>query len=210
MTRQLAQLMVLHFLPMPTRALARNRSARIRAVPAEPANSLSLVATVSPADVLNHILKLHNRLLAPFSIHLEKRHRISVNEFRLLMSVGRLGSAASHEVAELTGVNTMAISRAVAVLKRQRRLEVTTDPTNRRRKTLRLTAAGRALYDQMQPTTEKVSRYLFEALRPDEILAFDRFVRTVTDRLEARDEDGRSVFLERTRPDDDSDEGLKR
>jgi DNA-binding MarR family transcriptional regulator len=119
------------------------------------------------------------------------------------MSVGRLGSAASHEVAELTGVNTMAISRAVAVLKRQRRIEVTTDPTNRRRKTLRLTAAGRALYEQMQPTTEKVSRYLFEALRPDEIMAFDRFVRTVIDKLEATDEDGKSLFLERTRPSGD-------
>lgn len=189
---------------MPTRtAVARNRSARIRAVTPKSTAPLALVSTVSPADVLNHILKLHNRLLAPFSIHLEKRHRISVNEFRLLMSIGRLGSAASHEVAELTGVNTMAISRAVAVLKRQRRLEVTTDPTNRRRKTLRLTATGRALYEQMQPTTEKVARYLFEALRPDEILAFDRFVRTVTDRLEARDDTGRSLFLDRTRPGDD-------
>lgn len=185
---------VLHFRAMPTRATAR-----------KPAAPIPFVASVSPADVLNHILKLHNRLLAPFSIHLEKRHRISVNEFRLLMSVGRLGSAASHEVAELTGVNTMAISRAVAVLKRQRRLEVTTDPTNRRRKTLRLTAAGRALYEQMQPTTEKVARYLFEALRPDEILAFDRFVRTVTDRLEARDDTGRSLFLDRTRPDADAE-----
>jgi DNA-binding MarR family transcriptional regulator len=182
---------------MPTRATAR-----------KPAAPIPFVASVSPADVLNHILKLHNRLLAPFSIHLEKRHRISVNEFRLLMSVGRLGSAASHEVADLTGVNTMAISRAVAVLKRQRRLEVTTDPTNRRRKTLRLTAAGRALYEQMQPTTEKVSRYLFEALRPDEIVAFDRFVRTVTDKLEARDDGGRSLFLERTRP-DGFDDGVK-
>jgi DNA-binding MarR family transcriptional regulator len=204
---------------MPSRAVARNRSIKVRALKAPilkssavkvsttaapPATaSLSFVASVSPVDVLNHLLKLHNRLLAPFSIHLEKRHRISLNEFRLLMTIGRLGSAASHEVAELTGENTMAISRAVAVLKRQRRLEVTTDPTNRRRKTLRLTATGRALYEQMLPTTEKVARYLFEALRPDEILAFDRFVRTVTEKLEAYDEAGRSVFLERTRPDEE-------
>jgi MarR family transcriptional regulator, lower aerobic nicotinate degradation pathway regulator len=181
--------------------MARNRAVKIRAVPSAPPAPIPFVASVSPADVLNHILKLHNRLLAPFSIHLEKRHKISLNEFRLLMSIGRLGSAASHEVAELTGVNSMAISRAVAVLRRQRRLEVTTDQSNRRRKTLRLTAAGRALYQQMLPTTEKVARYLFEALRPDEILAFDRFVRTVTEKLEAYDEAGRSLFLERTRPD---------
>jgi DNA-binding MarR family transcriptional regulator len=166
----------------------------------EPASTI--VASVSPADVLSHILKLQNRLLAPFSVHLEKRHKIGVNEFRVLMTVGRVGSLASHEVAELTGVNTMAISRAVAVLKRQRRLLVTTDSSNRRRKTLRLTPVGRTLYEQMQPTTAKVARYLFEALRPDEIVAFDRFVRTVTDKLEATDDSGRSLFLERTRPDD--------
>jgi DNA-binding MarR family transcriptional regulator len=189
---------------MPTRALARSRAVKIRAVkPApRPAASVSFIASVSPADMLNHILRLHNRLLAPFSIHLEKRHKISVNEFRLLMTVGLLGSAASHEVADLTGVNTMAISRAVAVLKKQRRLEVSTDPQNRRRKTLRLTPTGRALREQMLPTTEKVARYLFEALRPDEIMAFDRFVRTVTEKLEARDAEGRSLFLERTRPDE--------
>ncbi len=169
---------------------------------ARAARADALVAGISPTDVLIHLLKLYNRLLAPFSIHLEKRHRISINEFRALMSIGRLGTTASHELAEITGVNPMAISRAVAALRRHRRIEVDTDRTNRRRKTLRLTPAGRALYDQMLPTTEKVARYLFEALRPDEIMAFDRFVRTVTEKLEARDETGKSAFLERTRPDD--------
>lgn len=181
--------------------MARNTAVKIRALPTAPAAPATLVAGTSPAEVLRSILKLHNRLLAPFSIHLEKRHRISLNEFRLLMTLGQIGSAASHEVAELTGVNTMTVSRAVAVLKRQRRIEVTTDLNNRRRKTLRLTPIGRALCNQLQPTTEKVARYLFESLRPDEIMAFERFVRTVTERLEARDDAGRSLFLERTRPD---------
>jgi MarR family transcriptional regulator, lower aerobic nicotinate degradation pathway regulator len=157
-------------------------------------------AGVRPADMLGHVLKLYNRLLVPFSAHLEKRHKIGLNEFRMLMMIGNLGSTASHEVAELTGVNTMAISRAVALLRKHRRIEVTTDPGNRRRKVLKLTPTGRALYEQMQPTTEKVARYLFEALRPDEIMAFDRFLRTVIDKLEATDDAGKSLFLERTRP----------
>jgi DNA-binding MarR family transcriptional regulator len=180
--------------------MSRIRALKARA--AEPLADAYFVGSVSPLEVLSNLLKLQNRLLAPFSVHLEKRFRISLNEFRLLMMIGRLGTAASHEVAEITGVNTMAISRAVAVLRRQRRLDVSTDPDNRRRKILRLTASGRALYEQMVPTTEKVARYLFEALRPDEIMAFDRFVRTVTEKLEARDDEGRSLFLERTRPDD--------
>jgi MarR family transcriptional regulator, lower aerobic nicotinate degradation pathway regulator len=181
--------------------MSKNRAAAIQSVPVSHATGSTPEASVSPAEVLSHILKLHNRLMTPFSVHLEKRHKIGVNEFRVLMTVGRVGSVASHEIAEVTGVNTMAISRAVAVLKRQRRLLVTTDTSNRRRKTLRLTPVGRALYDQMQPATEKVARYLFESLRPDEIVAFDRFVRTVTEKLESRDDEGRSLFLERTRPD---------
>ena len=185
--------------------MARTRAEKSTVVALVPQSGAPFISGVSPADVLNHVLKLYNRLHAPFSIHLERRHKIGLNEFRLLMTIGRLGTTASHEVAELTGVNTMTISRAVAALRRHRRIEVTTDASNRRRKTLRLTPAGRALYEQMLPTTEKVARYLFAALRPDEIMAFDRFVRTVTEKLEASDETGRSLFLERTRPDDKSE-----
>jgi len=183
--------------------MARTRAAvKLRSVAPAPSSVTPFPSGVSPTDILGHVLKLYNRLLVPFSAHLEKRHKIGLNEFRMLMIIGRLGTTASHEVAELTGVNTMAISRAVALLRKHRRIEVTTDPDNRRRKVLKLTPSGRALYEQMLPTTEKVARYLFEALRPDEIMAFDRFVRTVIDKLEATDETGKSRFLERTRPDE--------
>lgn len=156
-----------------------------------------------PADILHHLLKLNNRLMAPFSIHLEHQYKISLNEFRLLMMIGRLGVTASHEVAEMTGVNAMSVSRAVASLKRHSRIQVTTDPKNRRRKALTLTPEGARLYRAMLPATNKVARYLFEALQPDEIAAFDRYVATLTEALEAHDEEGRSLFLERTRPDPD-------
>jgi MarR family transcriptional regulator, lower aerobic nicotinate degradation pathway regulator len=183
--------------------MARTRAAvKLRSVAPAPTTVTPFPAGVNATDILGHVLKLYNRLLVPFSEHLEKRHKIGVNEFRMLMMIGRLGTTASHEVADLTGVNTMAISRAVALLRKHRRIEVTTDPKNRRRKMLRLTPAGRALFEQMLPTTDKVARYLFEALRPDEIMAFDRFVRTMIEKLEASDDAGRSLFLERTRPDE--------
>jgi DNA-binding MarR family transcriptional regulator len=147
------------------------------------------------------LLKLNNRLLQPFSVYLEHQHKISVNEFRLLMMIGRMGVAASHELAELTGVNSMSVSRAVSALRRHGRVNVTTDPKNRRRKTLRLTTEGTRLYLRMQPATDKVARYLFDALGADEMYAFDRYLRILIEALEARDEHGRSLFLERTRPD---------
>jgi DNA-binding MarR family transcriptional regulator len=62
--------------------------------------------------MLHQLLKLTNRLMAPFSTHLAHRYKISLNEFRLLMTIGNLGRSASHELAELTGVNVMSVSRA--------------------------------------------------------------------------------------------------
>jgi MarR family transcriptional regulator, lower aerobic nicotinate degradation pathway regulator len=162
----------------------------------------TLPGGVQPSEILTRLLKLQNRLMAPFSIHVEKRHKISLNEFRMLMSIGRMGVTASHELVEQTGVNAMGVSRAIGELRRHGRVVVDVDPNNRRRKTIHLTAKGQTLYEQMLPTTEKVADYLFEALRPDEIMAFDHFVGTLTAQLEATDEHGKSQLLERTRPTD--------
>jgi DNA-binding MarR family transcriptional regulator len=167
----------------------------------------SAAGEIDPLDVLHHVLKLNARLMQPFSTHIEKRHKVGINEFRLLMLIGRLGTTASHEIAEITGVTTMSVSRAVAALHSHGRISVTPDPANRRRKMLRLTPAGERLYRQMQPSTDKVARYLFESLEPGEMLEFDRLVRTLIDSLEARDEAGRSLFIERTRPDDENRNG---
>ena len=150
---------------------------------------------------LNHLLKLHNRLMVPFATHLEKRHRITLNEFRVLMVIGELGPCASHELAVTLGVNTMAVSRAVAALSTHGRIHVAVDPQSRRRKLLRLTPEGERLFADMLPSTLRAADYLFSALAPDEAVAFNGFVETLIGRLEAEDADGRSVFLERTRPD---------
>lgn len=157
---------------------------------------------VRPSELLTRLLKLHNRLMTPFSVHVEKRHKISLNEFRMLMSIGRLGVTASHELVEQTGINAMGVSRAVSELHRHGRIVLDVDPDNRRRKSIHLTPKGQALYEQMLPTTDKVAHFLFEALRPDEVMAFDHFVRTLTAQLEATDEHGKSQFVERTRPTD--------
>lgn len=163
--------------------------------------SKSQTGAVDPADLLHRILKLQNRLIAPFSVHLEKRFEVTVNEFRVIMLVGRLGTTASHELAEITAVSPMSISRAVTALEKQGRLLVEVDPGNRRRKILRLSPAGETLYREMLPTTEKVADYLFQSLGPREVDAFGQTVSTLIESLEAEDEQGRSKFLEATRPD---------
>lgn len=152
--------------------------------------------------LLHRLLKLTNKLMAPFSMHLSHRHRISVNEFRLLMTIGALGRTASHEVAEMTGVNAMSVSRAVATLQNHGRVKVEVDESNRRRKWLTLSEEGERLYHLMRPQTETVAHYLFGKLEPGEVAGFASIVEKLIERLDAEDEHGNSVFLERTKPAD--------
>ena len=153
--------------------------------------------------LLHDLLKLTNRLMAPFSTHLSHRYRISLNEFRLLMTIGALGRTASHEVAEITGVNVMSVSRAVAILQRHGRVEVVRDESNRRRKWLTLTEEGQRLYEAMRPQSAKVADYLFDGLDEGDLDTLAALVTKLTVRLEDKDDSGRSVFLEVTRPEGD-------
>ena len=163
--------------------------------------------TVSEPDgrvgTLHRLLKLNTRLMQPFSTHLSHRHNISLNEFRLLMAIGRLGASASHELAEHTGVNAMSVSRAVATLERHGRITVEADPHNRRRKVLRLTDEGRRLYELMRPQTNAVADYLFGGVDERDVTKLDEIVSRLIARLEATDQLGRSLFLESTKPADD-------
>ena len=151
---------------------------------------------------MHKLLKLTNRLMAPFSTHLAHRHKISLNEFRMLMSIGALGQTASHELAELTGVNVMSVSRAVATLERHGRIAVCQDPANRRRKWLTLTPEGERLFNLMRPQSEKVANYLFSALSDAQARQLDTIMEHLIDTLEATDENGESLFLQNTRPED--------
>ena len=160
--------------------------------------------------LMHRLLKLTNRLMAPFTTHLATRHRISLNEFRMLMTLGRYGDRASHELAEQTGINAMSVSRAVAALERNDRIRVTVDPENRRRKRLSLTDKGHALYAVMQPESDRVAHYLLSRLSDRDLVALDRIVGTLIETLEETDEEGRSLFIERTRPDSSPETSTER
>ena len=54
----------------------------------------------------------------------------------------------------------------------------------------------------MLPQTDMVANYLLSSLTEDEVEEFDRLITILTSGLEARDEEGRSLFLEQTRPKD--------
>lgn len=153
-----------------------------------------------PLETLNQLLKLTNKLMAPFSAYLERQYAISLNEFRLLMLIGQHAPVASHELIEMTGVGAMSVSRAVAELKKHGRIEVTTDASNKRRKILSLNEEGRRLYEAMRPSADRVADYLFSDLGADEVEILSHYLGRLVATLEATDEQGNSRFMEHTRP----------
>ena len=149
--------------------------------------------------LLHRLLKLTNRLMAPFTTHVARHHDISLNEFRMLMTLGRWGDQASHELADSTGVSAMSVSRAVTALENNGRITVTVDPDNRRRKRLSLTKEGRALYERIAPQSERVADYLFSRLSGTDLDAMARIVDSLIETIDDVDDEGHSRFLEETR-----------
>ena len=157
------------------------------------------VVEVDPLDTLQRFVKLHHMMLSAYSEYTETQYAINMNEYRVLMVVGRLGVTASHELAEKTGINIMSISRTVSALEERCILNVEIDPENRRRKLLRLTQQGDDLYNTVRPMADRVADYIFGSLKLDEFLAFDRHLRTLIRRVGEVDENNRSVFLAKTK-----------
>jgi len=151
-------------------------------------------------DTLHLVHKLVNKLQAPFSTYLQDQYSIGFNEFRLLIIIGQFPNSASHELAELTGVTPMSVSRAVTMLQKHGRIRAERDANNGRRKVLQLTPEGERLFAAMLPATDLVAQYLLSNLKSDEILAFNRTLNRLIQTLEATDKRGNSLFLEATRP----------
>ncbi len=152
-----------------------------------------------PVLMMHRLLRLNNNIQSHFNNHIEKQFSISFGEFRVLMSLGRMVQAASHEIAQGTGISTMSISRAVASLAKKGYLTAQTDPHNKRRKILQLTEKGLAKFNILNPASENVAEYMVEDLTPDEIISISKLVTKLASKLEALDENGESIFLQRTK-----------
>lgn len=171
-----------------------------RSKPKPTANDDSPVGEIEPTKVLHRFLKLHAKLSVPFTTHIEKQFAIGLNEYRFLILIGHLRTAAAHELSEITGISPMSASRTVRSLESAGRISLEEDPANRRRKLLRLTPEGQRFYRKMLPSAESVGRYLLGCLSPTEIEEFDRLVLKLIHGLDTRDEHGHLLFLEQTRP----------
>jgi len=137
--------------------------------------------------VLFRLLKLSNLLTRPFFAHFSDRYDLSLNDLRILMMLATMREAAAHEIGEAVGIHPMNVSRSVAILRRQGRLEERRDPVNRRRKILSLTEEGRALSSKLTPHVRKISEFAFSSMSRAEEESFGKLLEVLAAKLETVD-----------------------
>ena len=107
---------------------------------------------------------LMNRVSTAIAAAYARRFRLTVAEWRVIAVIGRFGAMPASAVCGRTAMDKVRVSRAVARLIRSGRLVRRSDADDRRRALLALTAAGRAVYDEIGPHALAVEARLLEPL----------------------------------------------
>lgn len=130
-----------------------------------------------PADnVLAAIHVVSNRISRAFYADIEARHGISLPEWRVMLTLTRHPGMAAMAVADLWGMDKMAISRAVQRLARAGLVRRTPAADDRRRWVLELTAEGRRRYKAIEPAATGRYREILKPLAAGEVALLRRLL----------------------------------
>jgi len=123
---------------------------------------------------------LANRVSAAIAADYAERFDLTIPEWRVMAALGRFPGLSAAEVAALTAMDKVAVSRAVARLLAARRLLRATAPADRRRSVLRLSPAGERIYRQIVPMARMHENRLAGALSEAERRELDRLLDKLT------------------------------
>jgi len=119
---------------------------------------------------------LTNRISTAIARLYARRFRLTVPEWRVMAVLGRFGAMSANAVCERTAMDKVRVSRAVARLAKAGRLTRRVDAGDRRRAVLALTAAGRAVYEEICPLALAVERRLLAPLDAHDRADLDRLL----------------------------------
>ena len=107
---------------------------------------------------------LANTLSRALATRYAEEFDLSVPQWRVMAVLGRESGLSPGEVVERTAMDKVGVSRAVAGLVEAGRVSQSTDPTDGRRRRLRLTASGRRVYRRIVPRALDFERRFMEGL----------------------------------------------
>ncbi len=103
-------------------------------------------------------------------------------EWRVLVTLGQYGVMTAKAVGAHTHMHKTKVSRAVTLMERRRLLARRANREDMREAFLSLTAAGRAMYEEVAPHALDFARRLTDILTPADREAFDRALEQLTAR----------------------------
>lgn len=124
----------------------------------------------------------NNRLSRLFAQRHLAELGLTIPEWRVLATVGSLGTTGATAISGRTAMDKVKVSRAVAGLLDQRLLRRVPDPADGRAWLLSLTRRGRTIHDRIVPRALAFDAELAAAVPPAELEVF----RSALARLEAR------------------------
>ncbi|OYW48242.1 MAG: hypothetical protein B7Y36_11015 [Novosphingobium sp. 28-62-57] len=133
--------------------------------------------------LLVDLLKLGTFIGTPMREGVAEPLGLTPTDLRIILALGGEGELAGHDLSEIMGVPPMNVSRALAVLAERGLVEPGRNRSNRRRKPVRLTAAGEALFAQTVPAMERVGANLFKGVSQRDRDAFRRVAAAVLARI---------------------------
>ena len=110
-----------------------------------------------------------------------ERFGLSVPQWRVMAVLGRFPDLSAGEVAEKTAMDKVTVSRAVAGLLRDGRLQRSVHAGDRRRSVLRLSADGHEIYARIVPIARAYEARLLEVLNDEEFAALDAIIDRLTE-----------------------------
>jgi len=128
---------------------------------------------------------LSNLVSGAIAAAYRRRFDLSVPEWRVLAVLARHPGLSAAQVAELTRMDAVAVSRAVARLLGAGRLHRRTSRADRRRSVLTVSSSGAAVYREVAPLALEYERALLDTLGPRERSALDRVLEALTARAQA-------------------------
>lgn len=132
---------------------------------------------------------LANRVSRAFGRLYEQRFDLKLPEWRVMAVLGRRSGITAREVAELTAMDKVAISRAVARLMEMGRVVAETDSSDGRRQRLSLSETGWGIYHQIVPLAKRIEGVLVRGIVPADLAVLDKLLAHLTETAESIDHD---------------------
>jgi DNA-binding MarR family transcriptional regulator len=105
-------------------------------------NSTTAADELAPVELLIRLLKLGSFIHSPMKDAVSDPLGVGQVEAKVMIALSGEGALAGHDLVEIMGLPAMNVSRALAALREKGWIEDAVDPDNRRRKPVRLSAAG--------------------------------------------------------------------